>query len=170
MIHCSGHPKEIPTVIGNNVVVEAGSILHACTLEDNSYVGEGSQIMDGAKVEKNAAVAPGSLVSIGKVIPSGQLWGGCPATFQRNLTPSEIAAIDALADENAELAVFHREETNKTWKEQDQDDEEFDQTKFRHPDGYFPRESTLIGYSGPGSLLKTDCKIFFTLIYDQTTD
>jgi carbonic anhydrase/acetyltransferase-like protein (isoleucine patch superfamily) len=146
MIHCSSHPKELPTTIGDNVVVEPGCILHACTIEDNSYIGEGkrrilflfflfvcfvlfllslfsfcltigSQLLDGVKVEKNAVVAAGSLVPIGKTIRTGELWSGVPATFQRTLTLNEIDAILASANENAELAVFHGVENDKNWEE-----------------------------------------------------
>lgn len=62
MVHCSTYPKEAPTVIGKNVVVNAGAILHGCLLEDGAVVGEGAQVMDGAKVGKLAFVGAGSLV------------------------------------------------------------------------------------------------------------
>ncbi len=67
MVHANGaHHKGIPTVIGNNVTVSAGAIVHGATLEDFSYIGEGAQVMDGAIVRKHAAVAPGSVVTSGK--------------------------------------------------------------------------------------------------------
>jgi carbonic anhydrase/acetyltransferase-like protein (isoleucine patch superfamily) len=160
MIHCSSHPKELPTIVGNNCVVEGGAILHGCVLEDNTYVGEGSQIMDGARVQKNAVIAAGSLVSIGKVVPSGQLWAGCPATFQRNLSAEEVAAIESAAHENAELAVFHAAESEKNYEAILRDEEEYQQTSFRHPE-YFDRvqdKKLFPSYRGPGSILESDCK------------
>lgn len=126
MIHCSSKPKEIPTVIGNNVVVGPSSILHGCILEDGSQIGEGSQVMDGARIEKFAFVAPGSLVAQGKVVPTGQLWGGVPAKFQRNLTQEEITKMSAVVEENVTLSSIHAKEDIKTWKEIDEDNFYYD--------------------------------------------
>jgi carbonic anhydrase/acetyltransferase-like protein (isoleucine patch superfamily) len=180
MIHCSSHPKELPTKIGDNVVVEPGCILHACTIEDNSYIGEGkkkcfifpsyssflllsrigSQLLDGVKVEKNAVVAAGSLVPIGKTIRSGELWSGVPATFQRTLTLNEIDAILASANENAELAVFHGVENDKNWEEIEFDEYMNRERVNRSPHWMFPDRVPAAdpSYKGPGSLADTCCK------------
>jgi hypothetical protein len=50
------------------------AVLHACTLEDESFVGMGATILDGAVVEKGAMVAAGSLVTQKTRIPSGQVY------------------------------------------------------------------------------------------------
>ena len=42
--------------------------------------------------------ASGALVTPGKRIPSGQLWGGRPARFMRDITDAERAEIDRLAN------------------------------------------------------------------------
>ena len=52
MIHCSGIKLKNPTLIGNHVVVGAGSILHGCEVADNAVIGEGAQVLDGAKIGK----------------------------------------------------------------------------------------------------------------------
>jgi carbonic anhydrase/acetyltransferase-like protein (isoleucine patch superfamily) len=49
------------------------AVLHACTLEDESFVGMGATVLDGAVVEKGAMVAAGSLVTQKTRIPSGQV-------------------------------------------------------------------------------------------------
>lgn len=159
MIHCSSHPKELPTVIGDRAVIEAGCILHGCTIGNGAMIGEGSQVMDGATVSEGAALLPGSLLPMGKTVPSGQVWGGSPASFQRNLTPNEITGITTLAQENAELAAFHARETGKGWEEVDWDDYEYYEVNLRSPH-YFRRTKNpvLPTYSGPGSIEKTDCK------------
>lgn len=159
MIHCSSHPKELPTTIGDNVVVESGCILHGCTLANGSLVGEGSQVMDGASLGEGAALLPGSLLPMGKTVPAGQLWGGSPATFQRQMTPNEIAAIASLAQENAELAVFHARETEKGWEEIEFDEFEWGEVFYRSPHWFQrKRNATLTTYDGPGAIAKTDCK------------
>lgn len=140
MIHCSNSPADAPTVIGNRCIVGAGAILHGCVLEDESVVGKGSQVLDGAKVSKHAVLAPGSLLSMGKVVPSGQLWAGVPAVYSRALTPNEIAAISTDAAINHELATVHAEEASKSWLRIEREQWEFDQSEERNPHYYVPMD------------------------------
>ena len=79
-----------PTIIGDDVTVGHGAILHGCTLEDKSFVGMGSTLLDGAVVESGAMLGAGALLTQGKRVPSGQLWGGSPAHYLRDLRPEEI--------------------------------------------------------------------------------
>ena len=70
-----------PTTVGDRVTVGHNAILHACTIQDDAFVGMGATVMDGAVVEKGAMVAAGALVTPGTVVPSGQLWAGAAARF-----------------------------------------------------------------------------------------
>src|SRR5690606_27614238 len=81
--------RDGPTVIGDEVTVGHLALLHACTLEDRSFVGMKACVMDGAVVESGAMVAAGALVTPGKRVPSGQLWAGSPARPMRDLTEAE---------------------------------------------------------------------------------
>jgi len=76
-----------PTIIGNYVTIGHSAIIHACKLDDHSFVGMGAIVMDGVHVESGAVVAAGALVTPGKTIPSGQLWAGNPARLMKELTP-----------------------------------------------------------------------------------
>ena len=96
------------TIIGNHVTVESGAILHACTLEDESYIGIGAIVLDGAVVEKRAMIAPGSVVTPGTRIPSGQMWAGTPAKFLRNLSQEEQNSIIDMSRDQSLLADEHR--------------------------------------------------------------
>ena len=88
-IHISSH--EFPTIIGNYVSVGHSALVHACTLEDHSFVGMGAIVMDGAVIESDAMLAAGTMLTPGKRIPSGELWAGRPARKMRMLTPQDIA-------------------------------------------------------------------------------
>ena len=77
------------TYIGNDVTIGHMALLHACTIEDAAFIGMQACVMDGAYVETGAMVAAGALVTPGKRVPTGQLWGGSPARFMRDLTPEE---------------------------------------------------------------------------------
>jgi len=76
-----------------------------------------THLMGGVTVEKHAVVAPGALVMANQVIPSGQLWTGSPASYERNLTPVEIDMIQDAATEFVELAEAHAFECSKTYEE-----------------------------------------------------
>ncbi len=78
------------TSIGNNVTVGHKALIHACTIQDNAFIGMASIIMDKAIVEKFALVAAGSLVSSNKIVKSKELWLGRPAKFIRYVTNLEL--------------------------------------------------------------------------------
>lgn len=94
----------MPTIIGDNVVVGHQAMLHACTLQDGAFVGMAAVVMDQAVVEPEGMVAAGALVTPRKTVPSGQLWGGRPARFMRELTAAEKGDIVYQAGHYRKLA------------------------------------------------------------------
>jgi len=78
-----------PTIIGDDVTIGHMALIHACTVKDRGFVGMQALVMDGAVVESEGMVAAGTLVPAGKIISSGQLWGGRPAKFMRDLTDED---------------------------------------------------------------------------------
>lgn len=108
----SGEPRG--TNIGNNVVVEPGAILHACTIEDGCRIGSGAVVFDGAIVEKGSVVSSGSVVSLGKRIPAGELWAGNPAQFVRKLEAKEYEQVQTTAENFYTLAQAHEAENNRS--------------------------------------------------------
>ncbi len=97
-----------PTIIGDNVTVGHMTLLHACMVESNAFVGMKSAVMDGAKIESGGMLAAGALLTAGKTIGKGQLWAGSPAKFWRDLTPDDIAQFDLRASQYADLGREYR--------------------------------------------------------------
>lgn len=93
-----------PTAIGSGVTIGHSVLLHACTLENDCFIGMHSTIMDGAVVESGAWVAAGALVTPGKRIPKGQIWAGNPARYLRNMTAEEVVFIPISSNNYVELA------------------------------------------------------------------
>jgi carbonic anhydrase/acetyltransferase-like protein (isoleucine patch superfamily) len=87
------HRNNGPTIIGKGVTVGHLALLHACILEDYSFIGMGAKIIDYCVVKTNAMVGAGSLLSPNKIVNSGELWMGVPAKFARLLTEKEIEHI-----------------------------------------------------------------------------
>ncbi len=97
-----------PTLIGSNVTVGHGAIIHACVIEDNTFIGMGSIVMDLARVEEFSMLAAGAVLTPGKVVKRGQLWVGNPAKYFRDLTQKEIEYIKISADNYAKLAAEYK--------------------------------------------------------------
>ena len=97
-----------PTWIGANVTIGHMALIHACRLEDGSFVGMKACVLDGAVVETGAWVAAGAVVTPGKVVKSGELWAGTPAKFLRPVKPEEARYIVELPDRYYKLAMEYR--------------------------------------------------------------
>ncbi|MDD4133158.1 MAG: gamma carbonic anhydrase family protein, partial [Methanocorpusculum sp.] len=80
-----------PVVIGRNVSIGHGAIVHGATIEDDCLIGMGSIILNGAKIGKGSLIAAGALVSERKEIPPHSLVMGVPGKIIRELTPEELA-------------------------------------------------------------------------------
>ena len=83
-------PGGWPTLIGADVTIGHGAIVHACTIEDACLIGMGATVLDGATVKKHGFVGAGAVVSPGKTVGEGELWLGNPARLVRTLSEREI--------------------------------------------------------------------------------
>ena len=90
IIHVS-RSKNGDTNIGKYVTIGHKAIIHACFLEDESFIGMGAIIMDGVVIEKKSMVAAGSVVPPNKVVKEGELWAGVPSKFIRKLRNCKIS-------------------------------------------------------------------------------
>lgn len=95
-------------VVGDDVTVGHMCLIHACTLESGSFVGNKATVMDGAVVESGAMVAAGALVTPNKRVPAGELWAGNPARKLRDLAPEQRATLTLTAKAYAAFAQEHR--------------------------------------------------------------
>ncbi|NLA69076.1 MAG: gamma carbonic anhydrase family protein [Gammaproteobacteria bacterium] len=82
-----------PTLIGDDVTIGHGAIVHACTIGNGALIGMGATVMDGVVVEDHGYVGAGALVPPGKVVRSRELWLGNPAKRVRVL---DAAAVEGL--------------------------------------------------------------------------
>jgi len=96
-----------PCRIGDRVTIGHMCLLHACHLENDSFIGMGAVIMDKVQVEPFGFVAAKALMTPGKVVRSYELWAGVPAKFVRRLTDEEIFLIHDTPTHYLKLAEAH---------------------------------------------------------------
>ncbi len=82
-----------PTVIGNDVTVGHGAIVHGCTIADRVLVGMGAIILNGALIGEDSIIAAGTLITEGTVIPPRSMVMGSPGKVRRPLTDRDVAMI-----------------------------------------------------------------------------
>lgn len=85
--------KEIPCLIGNDVTVGHGAILHGCAIGNEALIGMGAILLNGCNIGEGAIVAAGTLVREGQEIPTGTVAMGVPAIVRRDVTEEEIARV-----------------------------------------------------------------------------
>lgn len=86
ILHVGSHD---PCVVGKNVTVGHGVILHGCTVEDDCVIGMGAIVLNRAIVGRGSVVGAGALVTQDTVIPPHFLALGSPAKVTRELTNEE---------------------------------------------------------------------------------
>jgi len=91
-------------VLGDEVTVGHGAIVHACTVGDRCLVGMGAVILDGARIGDESIVGAGALVTQGKAFPPRSMILGSPAKAVRELSPEEVASLGEHARTYAQLA------------------------------------------------------------------
>ncbi len=85
--------KEIPCLIGDDVTVGHGAILHSCAIENEALIGMGAILLTGCKIGERAIVAAGTLVREGQEIPPGTVAMGVPAKVRREATEEEFERV-----------------------------------------------------------------------------
>ena len=98
-----------PLVVGSDVTVGHGAILHAATIKDCCLIGMGAKVLDGATIGSYALVAAGSLVLEHFEVPEGALVAGVPARVKRMLTEEERAGIVQSAQNYVDYVKSYRE-------------------------------------------------------------
>ena len=87
-----------PTLIGDEVTVGHGAILHGCVVEDRCLIGMGAIVLNGVVVGTGSIIAAGTLVAEGTTIPPGSLVMGSPGRVRRTTTDEEAVSIRRYAE------------------------------------------------------------------------
>ncbi len=81
-----------PVMIGENVTIGHGAIIHGCTIEDNTLIGMGAILLNGCHIGRNCIIGAGALVTQNTVVPDNSLVVGNPGKVKREVTEEEITS------------------------------------------------------------------------------
>ena len=87
-----------PTIIGDEVTVGHGALVHGCTIENRCLIGMGVILLNGSRVGTESIVAAGTLLVENMQVPPRSLVMGSPGKVKRSLTDEEVASIQRYAD------------------------------------------------------------------------
>ena len=90
--------QKYPLIIGADVTIGHGAILHGCTVRDMVLIGMGAKLLDNCVVNSNSFIAAGCLVKESFEVPEGVLVAGVPGKIIRDLTEEEIRKIQKSAE------------------------------------------------------------------------
>jgi carbonic anhydrase/acetyltransferase-like protein (isoleucine patch superfamily) len=85
VIHCA---HELPTVIGQGVVVGHAAMLEGCVIEDGAVIGMGAIVLQRARVGARSVLAAGAVLSERGEVGPGMLAAGVPAVEKKPLSGS----------------------------------------------------------------------------------
>ena len=107
--HCQihGNPGK-PTIIGKNVSMGHGAIVHAAKIGDYVIIGMNSSVLDGAEVGSGSIIGANALVKAGMKIPSGSLVVGVPAKIVKEGDATLIETAKRNAEEYHKLRDSHK--------------------------------------------------------------
>jgi carbonic anhydrase/acetyltransferase-like protein (isoleucine patch superfamily) len=96
VIHCA---HELPTEIGEGVVVGHGAMLEGCVVEDGAVIGMGAIVLQRARVGARSVLAAGAVLSERREVGPGMLAAGVPAIEKKELSGSAQAWTETAAAE-----------------------------------------------------------------------
>jgi carbonic anhydrase/acetyltransferase-like protein (isoleucine patch superfamily) len=105
VVHCD---PGSPALIGADVSVGHGAVVHGCTVEDDCLVGMHATVLNGAVVGEGSLIAGGAVVLERTQVPARSLVAGVPAKVRRGISDEELEHIRANAATYRDLAAAYR--------------------------------------------------------------
>lgn len=82
-----------PLTIGADCTIGHSTILHGCTIGDNSLIGMGATVLNGARIGRNCIIGANALIPEGKEIPDFSLVVGMPGKVIRTLDDAAAQSV-----------------------------------------------------------------------------
>ncbi|NOU97536.1 gamma carbonic anhydrase family protein [Paenibacillus sp. LMG 31456] len=99
-------------IIGDEVSVGHGAIIHGCRIGKGTLIGMGAIVLNGADVGEYALVGAGSLVTENKQLPSHTLSLGSPAKVIRELIEADLQRMQRTMESYCVKGSEYRHQVN----------------------------------------------------------
>jgi carbonic anhydrase/acetyltransferase-like protein (isoleucine patch superfamily) len=96
VVHCA---RDLPTVVGEDVIVGHGAMLEGCVVEDGAIVGMGAIVLQRARLGAGSMLAAGAVLAERSEIAAGMLAAGVPAREKKPLSGSAQSWTQSAAGE-----------------------------------------------------------------------
>lgn len=107
--HCMLHSDpDAPLIIGPDVTIGHGAIVHGCSVGAGCVIGIGAVLMSGVLIGNSSRVAAGAVVGAGPTYPPRSLLAGTPASIVVPLSDSDVKTLDETAAEYRALSEQYR--------------------------------------------------------------
>ncbi|HOA35580.1 MAG TPA: gamma carbonic anhydrase family protein [Bacillota bacterium] len=92
------------TVIGENVTVAHGAVLHGCRIGRGAIIGMRAVVQDFCEIGEEAMIAAGSVVTDRTIIPARHLAAGVPARVKKEIAGTSLMWVSSSAASYRKLA------------------------------------------------------------------
>lgn len=99
----------LPVLVGANVTIGHGAIIHGCTIGSNTLIGMGVTILNGAWIGDNCLIGANSLITEGKEIPNNSVVMGSPGRVVREVDGEMIESLRRSADVYVRRAAQYKQ-------------------------------------------------------------
>lgn len=96
-------------IIGNNVLVGHGAVIHCKSIGSGSMIGINAVLLQGAEIGENCFIAAGALITPNKKIPPRSMVVGVPASVKEELSDEKLTQVMLGNDAYVKLGQEYRE-------------------------------------------------------------
>jgi carbonic anhydrase/acetyltransferase-like protein (isoleucine patch superfamily) len=101
---------DVPTVIGDDVVIGHGAIVHGATVGNGCMIAMRATVMNRSVIGDGAIIGAGAILTQDKTVPARMLAIGIPAKVGREVSDAEHEAVAANAARYVAYGAEHRDE------------------------------------------------------------
>jgi carbonic anhydrase/acetyltransferase-like protein (isoleucine patch superfamily) len=80
----------VPVIVGNQVTIGHGVLLHGCVIGDGTLVGNRATVLDGARIGAGSLIGAGALITPNTEIPAGSVVFGSPGRVVRQVEARDL--------------------------------------------------------------------------------
>jgi carbonic anhydrase/acetyltransferase-like protein (isoleucine patch superfamily) len=107
VVHCD---HRYANVIGRDVIIGHGAIVHGELVGDNTLIGMGAVVLGHTKIGRGCLIGAGAVVPPGMEVPDGSVVVGVPGKIVRSVNDDDRAYLAKLPGHYVRLSARHADE------------------------------------------------------------